>query len=472
MKSKGFTSRVLRSSAAWTVVFALIFCSSLMAFNVGELNFYITDESLFNYNKKANKEAQFYNALSVFANYKKWSAGLTMRAFNFYKQMPNATLTDPKFELYRAYVEYNSKHLKVSAGDFYSLLGRGMVLSVLKNEDVYRDRTITGGNIHYNKGRFDIKFLGGIIKDETGNQDWYVTGGETSYEYAKNHTIGAHFSFIDEKAANMELGGRLTYSMSLRGNKLFKNFSYYTEFAMLSFADSSIDNGYGLYSNITYSKSHFTGFLEFKRYKDFNNQMNNPPVGDRVDEIATLIDTTGIRLYAQYSFFDPDIILFVNFGRYEEFGKAGNHIYGGFTAEDLWDRFTINASYGVRDIAYPVKKWETNLTYQFSDTWSVEMGMKDKRYEDLNFIFKEIDHNFQVSYSPYVSVFFLHQYSHNKIMDLNHFYSGGVKVYLPGGTAIELSGGTIRGGQVCSGGQCFMAPPFKGVKFSLLHTFK
>ena len=100
------------------------------------------------------------------------------------------------------------------------------------------------------------------------------------------------------------------------------------------------------------------------------------------------------------------------------------------------------------------------------------MSVKDKRYKDNLFVFIETDHLFQVSYSPYISVFVMYQYSHNKIIDLNHFFSGGIKVYLPGGTAIELSGGTIRGGQVCTGGQCFVMPPFKGMKLSLLHTFR
>jgi hypothetical protein len=346
------------------------------------------------------------------------------------------------------------------------------VLSVLKNEDVLRERTILGGNIHYNKGRVDLRALAGKVKDETGDQEWNVVGGEAGYEFVKNHSIGAHFSYVDDVKALRKLGNRLTYSLSLNGNKLFKNVGYYAEMAVLDFQEVDRKSGYGFYSNITYSKSHFTGFLEFKKYKDFNNDMNNPPLADRLDEPSTQADAEGARLYLQYAFFEPDIIVFFNVGRYREFNDIGNHIYGGFNIEDLWERLTLSLSYGVRDIHYPVKKLDGQLIYQFSDYWSVEMDIRDKRYQDSSFIFKEIDHTFQVSYSPYVSVFVLHQYSHNKVIDLNHFFSGGIKVYLKAGTAIEVSGGTIRGGQICSGGICYIAPPFKGVKFSLLHTFK
>ncbi|MCP5107795.1 MAG: hypothetical protein GY950_30685 [bacterium] len=450
----------------------LVMPERLQAFQLGKVGFYITNETISNYNQLANKKFQLYESLSVFANYKKWSVGFTLRGNNFFKQSPNRTLDSLNSDVYRQYIEYNSKHLKVNVGDFYSLLGRGLVLSVLKNDDVLRERTITGGNVHYNKGRLDFKVLAGRVRDETANQKWYMAGGEMGLEFIKNHSVGVHFSYINDDYSYRELGKRLTYSVSLRGNKLFKNVSYYTEFAALDFEDTGKERGYGFYSNITYSKSHFTGFLEFKRYKDFDNEMNNPPLGDRTDEIATMADATGARVFLQYAFFEPDITVFFNVGRYEEYGETGNHIYGGFNIEDLNGRLSLSLSYGIRDILYPIKKWDGHLIYQFSDSWSAELTLKEKRYEDGLFVFKESDHGFQVSYSPIISVFVLHQYSHNKIIDLNHFFSGGITVYLKSGTAIKLSGGTIRGGQICSGGQCFVAPPFKGVKFSLLHTFK
>ena len=456
------------------LVILLLLCSTgnLQAFELGKIGFYITNETFFNYNKLADTKNQFYESLSIFANYDKWSLSLTLRGNNFFKQTPNVTLENPEFDVYRKYVQYNSKHLKIHLGDFYSLLGRGLVLSVLKNDDVLRERTILGGDVHYNKGRIDMRALAGRIKDETGKQEWNVAGAEAGLEFIKNHTVAAHFSYIDDVDTQQMMGTRLTYSVSLQGNKLFKDFGYYTEFAVLDFEDETRDTGYGFYSVVSYNKSHFNGFLEFKRYKDFNNEMNNPPVSDRTDEVSTLGDNSGARVYLQYSFSEPDITLFFNAGRYKEYEYSGNHFYGGVNIEDLWERLSLSFSYGVRDIVYSVKKLDGQLIYQFSGTWSTEFSIKDKRYRDDSLVFTETDYIFQVSYSPYISVYVIHQYSHNKVIDLNYFYSGGIKIYLSGGTAVELSGGTIRGGQVCAGGQCFVMPPFKGVKFSLLHTFK
>ena len=443
------------------------------AFKLGKLNLYITNDFLYQNNKLSETENQFYESLSLFANYQQWSLGITLRGNNFFKQTPNDTFADPQFDVYRKYVRYKSNNLEVTAGDFYALLGRGLVLSVLKNEDVLRERTILGGDIHYNKGRLDWRALGGRIKDEIGIEEWNVAGAEVTLEYAKNHRAGIHFSYIDDVQTFTGLGKRYTYSVSLQGNKLFKNISYYSELALLDYGDIPRDNGYGVFSNITYSKSHITCFLEFKRYKDFNNEMNNPPTADRADDEASSIsDTTGLRLYFQYAFFEPDIILFVTFGRYKEYFDTGNHIFAGINIEDLMERLNLSLSYGLKDIHFPIKRLDGHLLYQFTDRWSGEFTIKDKRYKDDLFTFNEQDYTFQVSYAPSVSLFFMYQYSHNRIINLNHFYSGGIKVYFSGGTVIELSGGTIRGGQICSGGQCFVAPPFKGIKCSVLHMFK
>ncbi len=470
-KSNFFFTRGLGYKLLYVTLF-LLMPFNLSAFKIGKFDFYATNEFLYNFNKLAEKENQFYETFSLLSNYKKWSLGFTLRGNNFFKQSPNLTLDNLCLDVHRKFVQYNTKDLKINIGDFYSLLGRGLVLSVLKNEDILRERTILGGNILYNRGKWDLKFLGGVLKDETNDQEWLVAGGEAAVEYIKNNRMGVHFSYIDDIETRRKLGKRQTGSISFQGAKLFKNFSYYTEFAFLKYQEADEENGRAIFANLTYSKLHVTSFIEFKRYEDFDNEINNPPVADQEEEVSTLNDATGVRLYFQYAFFDPDITLHFNIGRYREYDDTGNNIYTGIAIEDLWERVNLSASYGVKDILYRIKKFDGHFLYQLTDRLSAEVFVKDKRYNDGNFIFREEDQSIQGSYSPYFSIFVLHQYSHNKIMNRNHFFSGGVKIYLSGGTVIEISGGTIRGGQICSGGQCFTAPPFRGLKLSIISTFK
>jgi hypothetical protein len=212
--------------------------------------------------------------------------------------------------------------------------------------------------------------------------------------------------------------------------------------------------------------------VEYKKYENFDNEVNNPPTADREEEAASIISSEGLRVYTQYSIMDPDIIFFVNWGRYLEFKDRGDHLYGGFMIEDLWDFFSLSATYGKRDIHYPVKKIDASMVVQLTDHVSLQLFGKDKRYEDGTFYFHEQDLNAELSFAPTVSLFGLYQYSYNMINNRNKFYSGGVKLYIGQAVVFEVSGGTIRGGQVCAGGQCFVIPPFEGIKFGLITTFR
>lgn len=454
------------------VIFFLSGVHRMSAFVIGPVNFYVTNESELNLNRLADDTVQFYETLSILSTYKQWSMGLTLRGFNYHKQFPNQTLVPPRFDLFRKFVQYSSENLNVHVGDFYASLGRGLVLSVLKNDDVFRERTILGGDIVYNKGRISLRALGGVLQDETHEQRWALGGGEAVVEVIKNNRLGARFSYVDGLETQTDLGKRVTYSISLSGDQILENFSYYMEFAALDFLRENSDNGYGIFSNLTFSHGHVTVFGEFKKYENFDNEINTPPVTDREDEIVPGSSTTGGRLFFQYAFFDPGIILFFNVGRYEEFGDAGNHCYAGFGVEDLWDKLTMSVTYGIRDVLYRQKRLDFYFIYQLTDILGLELTIKDKRYRDGSLYFTESDQVFQVSVAPVISVFVMHQYSRQRLIDLNHFFSGGMRINLSGRTVIELSGGTIRGGQVCSGGQCYVAPPFKGIKLSLFHIFK
>jgi len=453
-------------------IFILVFPALVSGFSINGWNLYISSESLLNINKIANRSSQYYEALSIFTGYKKWSSNFTLRLNNFFKQSPNTTLDQINTDIYRKSIHYKSKKMNITFGDFYSLLGRGLVLSVLKNDDVLRERTIFGVKSDFSLKKFDLRFLGGVIKDEINLQKWALTGGEVKYNFVKNNRAGFHFSYINDTYSFRELGKRFTYSLSLHGNNIFKHFSYYTEISYLNFIEDNSELGKAVYSNITFNKGHITLSAEYKFYKNFNNEMNNPPIADREDEVSTLMDSEGGRILISYTIFDPEISFFLNFGNYREYNETGTHIFAGITSQDIWDKLSFSISFGIKDIIYPIKKFSADVNYQFSDKLSVEISSKDKRYSDANFTFNERDHSIQISIYPTISLTLLYQYSHNKIMGLNEFLSSSITLFLNNNLQISMTGGNIRGGQVCSGGQCFIMPPFKGFKFSILKIFK
>lgn len=454
------------------ILLAIIPSARLNGFQSGNLNLFINNEFLFNINNTYENSSQYYETLSIFANIKKWSFNLTLRANNFYKRDPNTTLSQANFDIFKKTIRYNSKRIKLTFGDLYSVMGHGLVLSVQKNDEIFRERTIFGADMKYLSDRINLRLLGGEITDDTNDQRWRVAGGEVDLRLSKNSRLGGRFSYIADMETLRHMGDRLTYSFNVKGNKLLRYISYYAEFAFLNFTDSSLKQGRAFYSNLTYNKSHTTVMFEYKNYSDFDNEMNNPPVADREDETSSLNDTEGFRMLFQYTFFDPEISFYLNIGKYREYEDEGLHIYGGVSAIDISDKLSFNLSYGIKDIIYPIKKSEFDLTWQVSDYLSLTISSKDKRYSDKNFKFNEQDYSFQFAHSKGIILFFIYQYSHNRIIGLNNFFSGGVTLNFRNDTELRITGGTIRGGQVCSGGQCYVLPPFKGIKFSLLKTFR
>jgi len=446
--------------------------SNLYSFDYGKFSFFFTNDFLYQNNNLATDENQFYNSFSMVAKVGKWSGGLTFRGFNFYKQSSNFTLDENQFDLYRKYVQYSSKDLNVKLGDFYSMLGRGLVLSVLQNEEAFREKTIFGGDLRYKRDFIRFRVLGGTVEHEREIQKWRVGGAECDVEYWKNNRVGVHMSYIESTRSFLNLGARWTYSFSVAGDNLFDMLSYYAEVSRLDFKEKSRTDGSAVYANVGYSRKNVSVLMEYKKYNYFDNELNNPPGADRNDELTNIIDSEGGRLYAQYSFFDPDLVLFVSLGRLREFFFTGNHIYGGFTVEDLWEKVDAGFTYGVKDLSYPIKRIDGDFLYRFSDSWSVELSVKDKRYEEYSFKFNEKDFLTELSWSPYGSVFFQYQYSEFLINNRNHFYSGGLKFYIKQDSYVEISGGSLRGGEVCSGGQCFYRPPFEGWKLSAYFTIR
>ena len=457
-----------------SVLFIFLIGSSpfISGFQTGSLNFFVNNELIFNMNNTYDKEEQYYETLSIFANIKKWSFNLTLRANNYYKRDPNTTLTDTNFDIYRKTIRYNLKKMKLTIGDLYSVLGHGLVLSVQKNDEIFLERTILGADMKYLFKNIDFRILGGEITDDANTQKWRVAGSEVELKLSNNNRLGARFSYISDVNTLRNLGDRITYSFSTKNNKLLNHLSYYAEFAVLDFIERSEKKGKGFYSNLTYNKAHTTILLEYKNYSAFDNEMNNPPVADRQDETASINDTEGLRVLIQYTIFDPEISFFFNIGQYKEYEDKGLHIYGGVSAIDLWDKISFGLSFGIRDIIYPIKKSDADLTWQLSDFMSLTLSAEDKRYSDNDFEFNEQDYSIQMAHSKGLSIFVNYQYSHNRIIGLNNFFSGGAVLNLKNDMEIRLSGGTMRGGQVCSGGQCYVLPPFKGIKFSLLKTFR
>ncbi|MBZ5497489.1 MAG: DUF6029 family protein [Acidobacteriia bacterium] len=452
----------------WTV---MLFCLSGNA-QENKPTFLFTNDFTYQRNALATGPNQFYNSSSLFVKWANWATGLTLRGHNFYKQSSDWTLPKAQYDVFRKYAQYATDSFEIQAGDFHSVLGRGLVLSVLQNEKAFRDRTVLGGDFHYHARGWDFRTLGGSVEDELEQQKWQVAGGEAVRDYYKGNRIGVHASFIHDSNTFQQLGDRLAWSVSWSADKFPGGFSYYAEISRLNFRDPFLMDGSGYYANLGWTRNNVSLLFEYKKYKNFSNELNNPPSADRGDEASDLNDSETFRLYSQYSFFNPDIIPFVSIGRVQEAGVVGPQVYAGLNATELWGKLDGSFSYGLKDVFYPVKITEGHILYRLTDAVAVDLSSRDKRYTQRYYQFNETDYFSQVSWAPHGAVFFQKQYSRQPIDGRNHFHSGGFRINLKRDSYFEFSTGAMRGGEVCSSGQCIFLPPFRGWKVGLFTMFR
>lgn len=452
----------------WVLLF---FCLSGYA-QEKKPSFLITNDFTYQKNRLATEPDQFYNSSTFFMKWAAWSGGLTVRGFNYYKQASDWTLPQSQFDLHRKYVQYTTPNLEAQIGDFHSMLGRGLVLSVLQNDKAFHNRTVLGGDFRYHARGWGIRALGGRVEDELKQQKWDVGGGEAVREYWKGNRIGVHASYIHDSKTFQQLGDRLAWSVSGSADKLPGGFSYYTEISRLNFQDSYITDGSGYYSNVGWTHKNVSLLFEFKKYRNFSNELNNPPSADRGDEASDLVDSTTFRLYSQYSFFNPEIVPFASVGRVREGSGVGPQVYAGVNATNLRDKLDFSFSYGLRNVFYAVKIIEGHSLYRLTDAVAVDFSLRDKRYARRTYRFNEADYSGQISWAPYGAVFFQKQYSRDLIDNRHHFHSGGFRANLKRDSYFEFSTGSMRGGEVCASGQCVFLPPFRGWRIGVYVMFR
>lgn len=479
----------------------------------GAFTWYLTSDFQFQQNGLATREGrvgedpyllekkpnQFQESLALFGAYRfarggDLSAGATLRTTNFYKQEPNFTLDATDNSIYRWFVKYRQDAFTAQAGDFHALLGQGFVLSVLQNDTLLRERTVKGLEARWQETWLDLRGIGGTVltevKSDGKRQKWEVLAAEAQVEFLKGNRFGVRGSQIKDLeglAGVSLLGRRETKSLSLSGSNLFNSLSYYGEYGRLDYRDKpDLDllrpAGHAVYGNLTYRVKNFLLQAEHKKYERFDNGLNNLPLADREEEVNDLVYSEGTRLFAQLHLRKPDISVFASAGRYTEgpyiIGRgrdSGHNVYGGFIAEDLWDAVSASYTYGYRNVGYPVKKSKASAVCRLPDDWSLEWTLRDKRYTRFGHDFHEQDLNTQLARASWGAVWILKQHSRDPIESLGggrNFFSAGVRINLKQGAYVEASGGKLRGGEVCSGGQCVNLPPFKGWKLAAHFQFK
>lgn len=307
----------------------------------------------------------------------------------------------------RFWAQYRTNKLSVRGGDFYGSLGRGMVFSVRKIDELGLDTAIRGGRASGTIGPVTLTALGGVsnVRNVDLAKDGFIedpddtaVGGEVTIDLPYKMTLGLRGSYFDYKEAydedafRKEDEGDWTVGGSFEMREVADMVTLYFEGVFIrnesqldtkvigqedrKVEDQSAD-GRGLYGSVAINPVEGMALLlEFKDYHRFVLRKPGPdkgvpvvyheaPTMERYDQIVQYTaNGTGGRLLAEYYIKPIGLLVFANALYYgwaldEEFtfeedvdvfgdrGFTTLHAYGGL--EKRWESgLYVNVSAGYR----------------------------------------------------------------------------------------------------------------------------
>lgn len=431
------------------------------------------------------------------------AAGMTASArldlIGFYQAPTAAYLSDARLE--RVALEVPIGKLRLSAGDMYQQLGRGIVLSLRKADEVSTDVALRGAEVRFADSRQAARVFAGITNpvnfDPVSQKhlvdvDDFLAGSSYELRPLGDLTIGAHALYAQPQERLLDAIDR-SYNAGLYAElpALFDFIALYAEVAAqqreLAGEPSSGLAAYGT-ADWRFGDSGllFEGLYldQFEQKGSRNSALqsrfdyNRPPTLERLqEEVLNNRDAAGGRMRVEHRFSTLDLLLFLNAmvrvcdpGGPAELRQG--HAYGGgeWYLQDGASR--VAASAGYRQEQQSDGATRKIMVHAEGDYLQSLSGGFALHLSTLNELRRRDDFDYLrgstiagVEYSRVGSLSFELGYdTQNPSPEVRSlFFAGMLGVDLVDFVQLRITAGSRRGGLRCVAGACREFPPFAGV---------
>ena len=423
----------------------------------------------------AGEENQFRNFLDTFLTKGKFTIGLSLDVANFFPREPYREFNN-FIEVDRFFIDYGGEHLYGTAGDFYTSFGRGLTLSVLKDDLIYRDDTIRGLRSSLRFEHLEVDLLGGYVENRVTDEEDWVSGFRGAVVFPRDIRLGVTAVWADDKSEDWVEGEHKLGSAFLSADGIGDQLDLYAEYALKeSELDPTGERGHGFYGAATWYRGQFNVLGEYKDYERFKYEYNNPPTADRLDEFVTPDDTRGFRIKPAYSLAETSTDLYVSYARFESIlsGSVMEHYLAGVEQQEAFDRlyFHVVAGRKAEKQGKDENRAELAATLDVLEEDSIIVDGLIKYARDPFYCNTEVESSIGYSFSGRWILTALYQYSQVPVWDETDFWGGELTVNLTESLTAKVFAGALKGGQVCSGGQCRYEDPFEGAKLTVVYRF-
>ncbi len=404
---------------------------------------------------------------------------------------------------------YSGDGLEVTGGDFFRQLGRGLLLSIRKVDEVGLDLSLRGADARWTPDGHTVGLFAGVLNpanldavsqkpvDDVGD---LVTGFAYELGAIDQLVIGAHALYL--QPGERLLDDELDYTISGGGyvelHELVEGLTVYAELdAQSRRLAGSAELGWAGYLTADLSLGDVALLVEGLWLDDFEQKgsrntalgtrfdLNQAPTLERIDqEVINNRDVRGVRARAEYSFLGGRWIAYVNgVVRINDAGEPTElrqlHGYAGGEHHFDEDTSKLIVSAGYRDEAQttrPVKSMvhgEVDLLKALgagvslhltgnvevrsrpqdgapTQTWVRGSSFVGAEWADVGGLTVEIG------------------YDTEKPDDRNLFVAGIMSLTMSDLIQVRALGGTQRGGLKCANGVCREFPQFAGVRMEIV----
>lgn len=455
-----------------------IFLLIVVFSNRGECQLKYYGNNYLEYSVDDKHEARYFEDWTEFSlSYQNWRLGVQ---YEMHLPPQPFSLDTAGQGIYQRYLEYNSGDLNVRVGNFYSILGRGLVLRSFEERVIRWDTNIDGIKFNYYNPYFDIEVMSGRPRDRTGVRHNVFQAGELQLKPISQVQFGGTYLVTEFNTLGTVKWG----SVFSQINHPYGDF--YVEYAKKDFPEP-YPEGHALYAATNFFIGSFSFLAEYKDYEQFKIEegltYNNPPTAIR-EHLYTLLN----RIQLQQNSNDENGYLFQ--GSYPVFNNTIVTLnYSKSQNKD--DVLLYEEFYGQVEFDYP-EDWE----------WVWAAGMQEDVIADyLNFV-----NSTSLNLSRYYSLKFIYEHQHTKIIatdrqyydqivslgfskaptwtfsvlterttdqisDKDFWIGAQLDINIFENYDLTIFGGQRRKGKVCLGGNCVLRPEFEGVEIILVNRF-
>jgi hypothetical protein len=418
--------------------------------------------------------------------------------------------SDIAFKYIKADIGDFEKGIDITAGNYYALFGRGMILKSYEDRNIRVDNNLLGLKVTGRFNNFILTALSGMPANAADQRNEILHAADLEYRGLDFMKIGGTFASNQPDQDNVAR----TMMSSLRIQPSFWNFDLYSEFGVKQnedvmervFNNNEKITGKGFYSNLNFYYESFSVSGEYKIYDNFAFQSSdgtvdyNTPPALRKDYTYMLLnrhpsplnaaDEKGFNIDVNYSF-SAETYLNAIYGETESLppGSYYQRVLNRNIASTLqlremfaqlvhtWnDRFMSIAAFGYNEEGSTNTK---SITPILENRWHIDnlntlrLVIEHQQVEDNNTSEFYYDDVFTIEYlrSPKWSVAFVTEMQTKEPEEGNvvrKFWNFIQFAYKIGEhTDLSVLFGSRQAGNICIGGVCRYEPEFSGIELKM-----